>query len=107
MIRRSVAYFTGFSVAFYFDLRRRFEGGDPEAEGRAALAGRARCRSLSRDRDRPVGLAHGTCPSGHVPLFACASTHAPGHAPPRARGVRVRARGAAGFPGLGSRPGFA
>jgi len=33
-----VAYFASFSVAMYFDLRRRFEGGDPEGEARARLA---------------------------------------------------------------------
>lgn len=35
----ATAFFTGLSIAFYFSYRRRFEGGDPEAEGRAALAG--------------------------------------------------------------------
>jgi predicted membrane-bound dolichyl-phosphate-mannose-protein mannosyltransferase len=33
------AFFLGVGVYFYFTLRRRFEGGDPEAEGRAALGG--------------------------------------------------------------------
>ena len=33
-----VAYFASFSVAMYFDLRLRFEGGDPEGEARARLA---------------------------------------------------------------------
>jgi len=32
------AYFVAFSVAMYFDLRRRFEGGDPEGEARTRLA---------------------------------------------------------------------
>jgi len=32
------AYFASFSVAMYFDLRRRFEGGDPEGEARERLA---------------------------------------------------------------------
>jgi hypothetical protein len=32
------AYFASFSVAMYFDLRRRFEGGDPEGEARTRLA---------------------------------------------------------------------
>jgi hypothetical protein len=32
-------YFVGISIWFYFNYRRRFEGGDPESEGRAALAG--------------------------------------------------------------------
>ena len=37
-----LAFYTGLSSAFYFSYRRRFEGGDPEAEGRAALtAGQA------------------------------------------------------------------
>jgi len=33
-----MAYFASFSVAMYFDLRRRFEGGDPEGEARTHLA---------------------------------------------------------------------
>ncbi len=33
------AYFMGVGIYFYFTLRRRLEGGDPEAEGRAALGG--------------------------------------------------------------------
>lgn len=33
-----IAYFVAFSVATYFDMRRRFEGGDPEGEARARLA---------------------------------------------------------------------
>jgi hypothetical protein len=32
-----VAFFASFSVAMYFDLRRRHEGGDPESEARARL----------------------------------------------------------------------
>jgi len=34
-----VAFYLGVGVYFYFTLRRRLEGGDPEAEGRAALGG--------------------------------------------------------------------
>ena len=34
-----VTYTVGLSIWFYFNYRRRFEGGDPESEGRAALAG--------------------------------------------------------------------
>ena len=33
-----VVYFASFSVAMYFDLRRRHEGGDPEGEARAQLS---------------------------------------------------------------------
>jgi len=36
-----LAFFAAFSVANYFDLRRRFEGGDPEGEARARLAAAA------------------------------------------------------------------
>ncbi|MBA3550358.1 MAG: hypothetical protein H0T76_28115 [Nannocystis sp.] len=32
------AYFASYSVAMYFDLRRRFEGGDPEGEARERLS---------------------------------------------------------------------